>query len=383
MPSRRMHDEELEFAGSKSPTLGIEIEFQLLDPDTFDLVDGILPLLQSFPEEPRIKPEFTQSTVEINSRVCADIEELRSDVTGLVKELTRRCEGLHFTLCGAGTHPFSLRPAAVTPLPHYVEMERRMVYLAHTLKTYALHVHVGMPSGDAAVVVMSLLKPYLPILLALSASSPFWQGQDTGFASFRQRILAAMRDYGLPPSFTSWRQFAQCFENLRTAGAAHVVRDIHWDIRPSPHYGTLEVRVMDVQPTLRETFMLAALVQTLEVYLLRCWQQEKAVYPAMLQHWWAQKENCFRASHRGVEAEIIVDETGHVRSIKSFTRELLASLAETAEELRTKYWLDQLEMRLDTERSYLRQRDVFAETHSLPRVAASLVGELKAELNEP
>ncbi len=380
MLSRRMQDDELEFAGSKYPTVGIEIEFQLLDPDTFDLVDGILPLLRSYSEEPRIKPEFTQSTVEINSSVCADIDQLRSDVTGLVGELKRRCERLGLALCGAGTHPFSLRPAEITPLPHYVEMEQRMVYLSHTLKTYALHVHVGMPSGDAAVGVMSLLKPYLPILLALSASSPFWQGQDTGFASFRQRVLAAMRDYGPPPSFGSWREFARCFENLRAAGAAHVVRDIHWDIRPSPHYGTLEVRVMDVQPTLRETLMLAALVQTLQVYLLRCWQRGEPVQPTLLQQWWAQKENCFRASHRGVEAQIIVDETGHVRSIKALTRELLAGLAETAEELGTKRWLDQLETWLDTAQSYLRQRAVFAETRSLREVAACLVAELDADL---
>ncbi|HYE33986.1 carboxylate-amine ligase [Methylocaldum sp.] len=377
-----MHNEELEFVGSKYPTLGIEIEFQLLDPETFDLADGILPLLQSYPEEPCIKPEFTQSTVEINSHVCADIEELRSDITSLVKELKRRCEGLHLALCGAGTHPFSLRPAAVTPLPRYIEMERRMVYLAHTLKTYALQVHVGMPSGDAAVVVMSLLKPYLPILLALSASSPFWQGQDTGFASFRQRVLAAMRDYGLPPSFTSWRHFAECFENLRAAGAAHVIRDFHWDIRPSPHYGTLEVRVMDVQPTLKETFMLAALIQTLLVYLQRSWQQNEPVYPSMLQHWWAQKENCFRASHLGVEAEIIVDDMGHIRPIKTLTRDLLASLAETAEDLKTADWLGQLEARLDVGGSYLRQQTVFAKTRSLQKVAASLVGELEAELIE-
>lgn len=375
-----MPDDELEFAGSKYPTIGIEIEFQLLDQDTFDLADGILPLLRSFPAEPRIKPEFTQSTVEINSNVCFDIEELRSDITGLAKELKRRCLALGFALCGAGTHPFSLRPASITPLPHYVQMEQRMVYLAHTLKTYALHVHVGMPSGDAAVIVMSMLKPYLPILLALSASSPFWQGQDTGFASFRQRVLATMRDYGLPPSFASWRQFTQCFENLRGAGVAHAVRDIHWDIRPNPHYGTIEVRVMDVQPTLMETFMLAALVQTLEVYLLRCWQRKKPVHPAMLQQWWAQKENCFRASQRGTEAEIIVDETGRVLPIKALTRELIANLAETAFELKTKEWLDELETRLDTERSYLRQRAVFSKTRSLREVVASMVGELEAEL---
>ncbi|CAI8760102.1 carboxylate-amine ligase [Methylocaldum szegediense] len=375
-----MQGDELEFAGSEYPTVGIEIEFQLLDSDTLDLVDGILPLLQSFSEEPRIKPEFTQCTVEINSSVCTTIDQLRSDVTNLVSELKRHCERLNLALCGAGTHPFSLHPAAITPLPHYVEIEQRMVYLSHTLKTYALHVHVGMPSGDAAVGVMSLLKPFLPILLALSASSPFWQGQDTGFASFRQRILAAMRDYGLPPSFASWREFARCFDNLRAAGAAHVVRDIHWDIRPNPRFGTLEVRVMDVQPTLRETFMLAALVQTLQVYLLRCWQREIPAQPTILQQWWAQKENCFRASHHGVEAQIIVDETGHVRPIKALARELLAGLAETAEELGTKHWLDQLETWLDTAQSYLRQRAVFTETKSLREVAARLVAELDEEL---
>jgi carboxylate-amine ligase len=378
-----MPDEELEFVGSKEPTLGVEIEFQLLDPDSLDLADGILPLLRSYPEEPCIKPEFTQSTVEINSHVCADIEALRSDLTGLVRELKRRCEGLRLVPCGAGTHPFSLHPTTVTPLPRYVEMERQMTYLAHTLKTYALHVHIGMPSGDAAVIVMNLLKPYLPVLLALSASSPFWQGQDTGFASFRQRVLAAMRDYGLPPSFTSWRHFTECFENLRAAGAVHVVRDVHWDIRPNPRFGTLETRVMDVQPTLAETFMLAALVQTLVVRLWQGWQRKEPVHPAMLHPWWAQKENGFRASHLGVEAAIVVDEAGHTRPIKTLARDLLTNLAGTAEELKTRHWLDRLEAHLDEGPSYLRQRKVFAETRSLEKVTASLVQELEQELNGP
>lgn len=380
MPWRPMHNEELEFAGSKDPTLGIEIEFQLLDPDTLDLADGILPLLHGYPEEPCIKAEFTQSTVEINSHVCADIQALQSDVTGLVKELKRRSEGVGLALCGAGTHPFSLRPAAVTPLPRYIEMEREMVYLSRMLKTYALHVHVGMPSGDAAIGVMGLLKPYLPLLLALSASSPFWQGQDTGCASFRQRVLAVMRNYGLPPSFASWRQFAECFEHLRAAGAVHAMRDFHWDIRPNSRFGTLEVRVMDTQPTLQETFLLAALIQTLLVYLRQCWQREEPVCSLWSQHWWMQKENCFRASHLGMEAEVIVDDMGHIRPIKTLARELLAALAKTAEALKAQDWLDRLGERLDEEPSYLRQRRVFAETGSLPKVTASLVGELEAEL---
>ena len=375
-----MGDEALEFTGSSGPTLGIEIEFQLLDPDHFDLVDGILPLLQEYPDNPRVKPEFTQSTVEINSDVCTDVEDLRSNVTELVKELKRRCEGLRLTLCGAGTHPFSVRATAVTPLPRYLQMERRMFYLSHTLKTYALHVHVGMPCGDAAVAVLSRLKPYLPVLLALSASSPFWQGQDTGFASFRQRVLATMRDYGMPPSFTSWRQFAECFENLRAAGAVHVVRDIHWDIRPNPRLGTVEVRVMDAQPTLKEAITLAALIQTLSLYLQRCWRDEELAHPPMLEYGWAQKENCFRASHLGIDAEVIVGDGGQTQPIKSLARALLASIAATAEELRTRGWLHQLEARLDEEPSYVRQRRVFAKTGSLRDVTESLAKELEQEL---
>ena len=121
-------------------------------------------------------------------------------------------------------------------------------YLSYWL-TFAQHVHVGMPSGDEAVAIAKMLKPYLPILLALSANSPFWQGYDTGYASFRQRLLASRETYGLPPSFKNWQDFVNFFDSVKHAGVVETIRDLHWDLRLQPHWGTLEVRVMDTQPT--------------------------------------------------------------------------------------------------------------------------------------
>ena len=133
--------------------------------------------------------------------------------------------------------------------------------------TYAFHVHVGMTNGDEAISLMRSLRPYLPILIAVSASSPFWWGHDSGYACYRQRVLASMRSYGIPPHFDSWKEFSDFFKSAQRAKTFHSVDDIHWDIRPRPDMGTLEIRVMDSQPTIQEAKMLAAFVYVLVEYL--------------------------------------------------------------------------------------------------------------------
>lgn len=198
--------------------MGIEIELQLLDPDTLDLINGILPLLASQPHCPAIKSEYNQSTVEIISKPCENIRELESDIASSLTTLQARCQALGMSLCAAGTHPFCNRHATINPVPRYLAQQERDGYLGNLLLTFALHVHVGMPSGDEAIAIMAALQPYLPILLALSASSPFWWGYDTGFASYRQRVLASMRNYGLPPTFKSWQEFTHLFQGGRAAG---------------------------------------------------------------------------------------------------------------------------------------------------------------------
>lgn len=370
---------DLEFKACADATLGIEIEFQLLDPVTLDLTDGILSLLNNYPETPEIKPELTQCSVEINSKVCANIRELEADVMSLVRTLKGRCDALDMALCTAGTHPFCRHPLGITPRPRYLAIGEKMGYLSRRLKTFALHVHVGMPSGDVALAVMTLLKPYLPILLALSASSPFWEGEDTGCSSFRQRFLAIMRDYGVPPSFSAWSDFAEFFSHTRTAGLSAICRDIHWDLRPSPGFGTLEVRVMDALPTVRENIMMAALAYTLIVYLLRCHEQGTCGH-LFLHPWWMEKMNHFNASCWGLNADYIVDNQGHSSPIKTVIQETFQKIAPTALELGTADYLLHLENHLVNKPSYLRQRRLFQETGSLRTVTATLVRELEEDL---
>jgi carboxylate-amine ligase len=377
-PERELHP-SMEFKPCPDATLGIEIEFQLLDPVTLDLTDGVSALLDNYPETPAIKPELTQCSVEFNSKVCKNIRELEADVRSQVKTLKERCESSGMTLCTAGAHPFCRGAVGITPLPRYLAIEQRLAYLSRRMKTFALHVHVGMPSGDTALAVMTSLKPYLPILLALSASSPFWEGEDTDCASFRQRFLATMRDYGVPPSFSVWSDFAEFLKNTRTAGLSAICRDLHWDLRPAPDFGTLEVRVMDALPTVRENITMAALTYTLIVYLLRC--RERGTCGHIPAHqWWMDKMNHFNASCWGLEADYILDDQGHGIPIKTAIQETFQVLTPTALELGTTDYLRYLESHLADKPSYLRQRRLFQETGSLKTIVATLVRELEEDL---
>jgi carboxylate-amine ligase len=245
--------------------------------------------------------------------------------------------------------------------------------------TYALHVHVGMPSGDTAIAVMTALKPYLPILLALSASSPFWQGIDTDYASFRQRILASMRSYGQPPAFATWQEFVELFQAGKEAGMFDIIRDIHWDLRPQPDLGTLEIRVMDSQPTIREASALTALVHSLVVALQHGHLQGKSDFRLTPCHSWIEKENYFQASYQGLDACYIENNRGSHRPIAAIAQDILQALEPTANQLGESAHLKFLADRLASGPSYCRQRRVFQQTGAKKAVVASLVRELLEE----
>jgi carboxylate-amine ligase len=369
----------MKFKGSPHPTLGMEIELQLLDPNTLDLVDGILPLMASYPQQPFTKPEYNQATVEINSPVCSNIDELETNMVSVLTKLQARCEELEMVICGAGTHPFSQRLVPITPVKRHRVQYEMAGYLSYWL-TFAEHVHVGMPSGDEAVAIARMLKPYLPILLALSANSPFWQGYDTGYASFRQRLLASRETYGIPPGFKNWQDFATFFDSVKRAGIVETIRDLHWDLRLQPHWGTLEVRVMDTQPTLQEALMLAAFIHSLIVYLQRYRAGEEIGFLLRPHHWWLEKENHFRASRWGLEANYIENSQGKTRPMKQLIGDILDSLKATAAELGETKYLQLVRDRLQIIPGYIRQRQVWQTTGSQQAVVAFLVRQLKQEL---
>ncbi|MDH6060140.1 YbdK family carboxylate-amine ligase [Chrysosporum bergii ANA360D] len=370
----------IEFNRSPQFSLGMEIELQLLNPNTLQLVDGILPLLAEDGENSFIQPEFNQASVEIFSPVCGNIHELETSILAILSRLKTKCQNLGMNICTAGTHPFCHRFTTVTPIPRYIAQQTASGYLADMMMTFALHIHVGMPSGDAAIDMMARLKPYLPILLALSASSPFWWGHDTAFASYRHCFLSSMRTYGMPPRFKSWQDFADFFITARHAGMWEIIRDIHWDLRPQPDLGTLEVRVMDAQPTVKESIMLAAFVHCLILYLYDCRERKETGFLLTPLPWLMEKENFFRASRWGLDAHYIEDHQGNSRPIRDIVQDIINAIAMTADILEEKWYLNLLAQRLETGPSYIRQRQVFKSTGSLKAVVASLVRELEEEL---
>ncbi|SDY74028.1 YbdK family carboxylate-amine ligase [Nitrosomonas sp. Nm33] len=258
----------MEFIPSKPLTVGVELELQLLDKENLSLINGIGSLLECFPESPYIKQEFIQNTVEVISKVGENTAEVHEHLAQLVKEVKQTCFTLGMELCAAGTHPFDKELALFTPLPRYLRMEKDTGYLGHAQITFSTQVHIGVKGTAEAIYLMRALKAYLPLLIALSASSPFWRGYDTGFVSYRLRILAASRSYGIPPSFNDWHQLMDFYKASQNAGMIQTINDIHWDIRVRPQWGTVEVRVMDAQPTITESMQLASFIRVLAAYLL-------------------------------------------------------------------------------------------------------------------
>jgi carboxylate-amine ligase len=369
-----MADDPLIFKGSKRATIGLEWELQILDRETLDLTDRVQPLIEALPKVPWIKPEFIQSCVEIASKVCTSLEELKAHLEALLTELMRVCRELNLCLCGAGTHPFCRRLALVTPLPRYLQQKSMYGYLARSQITFATHVHLGMPDAETALTLMRELKAYLPVLIALSANSPFWRGFATGFACYRQRILASGRSYGIPPAFSDWAQFCHFFTIMKRAGVFETLRDIHWDIRPRPDLGTLEVRVMDAQSNLRDTLAIAAFIQGLADYFLDTPPEFRpSILPRPLP-WWLEKENYFQATRLGTEARYI-DDQGSVYPLSAIIESLFRILLAKARAEQRPY-LCHLQRRSLEGLGWRRQLQTFRVTGRLAAVAAGLVAEL-------
>ena len=320
----------MEFNASPGPTVGVEWELQLLDAETLDLMPGIMPLMEFFPNAEFVKPEYIQSCVELNSCIAENSDGAIAHIQGSLTKLMERCTELGMRACGSGTHPFCRRLALITPLPRYQRIEKDAGHLAHTQITFSTHVHVGMQSGDQAIRVMSYLVPALPAFIALSANSPFWRGHETGHAAYRHRILAAAPSYSLPPRLRTWSEYEDFMNAARRADMIRGIRDIHWDVRPHPDFGTVEIRTMDAASDLITLHALVSFARSM-VLSLRDASAEgvNRILPLDLPHW-INRENCFRASHLGLSADYIVDEKGNLRPLTDLIAELVEFCRPTA-----------------------------------------------------
>ena len=364
------------FHSSPEPTLGVEIELQILDPQTHNLKQGSVALLDRLGRDhPKIKQELTQSTVEVITGICDDVGGAVTDLTGSIKEMVALGDELGMAFASAGTHPFGQwRDQKIFPNERYQSLVDRIQWPARRLLIYGLHVHVGLSSGEKAIAVSNALASYLPHLLALSASSPFVDFEDTGLASTRSKIFEGMPTAGLPYRLANYGEFQKFMNTLVRAQAIQTIREIWWDIRPHPGFGTLEVRICDSPSTMKELASLVALVQCLVVAL---GDRYESGAPVALLNPWILRENKWRACRHGLDADIICDNEGDHSPLREQLPGLIARLEPVAERLHCLTELRGILDILEHGASYERQRAVMEHSPRLPDVVASLADEFR------
>ncbi len=314
-------------------SIGVEEEFQIVDPETGALkahINEMLPRGRELLGE-QIKPEMLQSMVELITKVCKDVREVRQEVTHLrstVSDLAREC-GLR--IVAAGTHPFShWQTQATTDNERYHVLEEDLQDVVRSILIFGLHVHIGMPDRQTLIEVMNEVRYFLPHILALSTSSPFWLGRETGLKSYRTIVWSQFPRTGIPDPFATWQEYESYVDLLIHTGCIDNGKKIWWDLRPHPQYNTLEFRVCDMPVTADETIAIAALFQAVvaRLYQLRSRNLGFRTYPSNL-----ILENKWRAARYGLDGMMIDFGKREEVSARALIEELLAFVDPVVDEL--------------------------------------------------
>jgi YbdK family carboxylate-amine ligase len=369
------------FQPSERSSLGIEWELELVDRDTRELTSGASEILAEIApvpgeEHPKAKHELLESTVEVITGVCSTVAEAREDLAGTVKEVQAAAARRNLGVMCSGTHPFTdWSTQTISPNERYSQLVEQMQWLARRLQIFGVHVHVGVRAPEKSIPINNALMMYIPHFLALSASSPYWIGSDTGLASARSKVFEGLPTAGLPYALSGWDAFEDYMETLISSNTIESIREVWWDIRPHPNFGTVELRVCDGIPTLDEISVIAALAQSLVESLDR--QLDKG-YTLPTPRMWLVRENKWRAARYGLDAEIVVDDRGQaVKPVREAILDLAEDLEPIARKLGCAEELMQVERILDRGASYQRQRAVAAANGGdLKAVVDSLLAEM-------
>ena len=370
---------QIPFHGSERSSVGIELELEVVDAETRQLRNAASEVLAEVGDRypggahPQLKHELLESTIEMITGVCQSVPDAKADLAGTLDELRVHTDRRGLSLLCSGTHPFSdWAEQEISPDPRYHELVEQIQWPARRLQIFGTHVHVGVRSAEKAIAIANSLAAYIPHFLALSASSPYWMAQDTGLASARSKIFEALPTAGLPYQFADWPEFERFMTALVGAGSIRSIREVWWDIRPHPTFGTVELRICDGLPTLAEVAAVAALSQSLVEWLNARYDRAE---PLPSQPPWILRENKWRAARHGVDAEIIVDVEGRVLTLRDAVRDLVEELSPVARRLGCPAELEYALAMADRP-SYLRQREVVARGGSLVDVVDTLVQEL-------
>ncbi|WP_433198311.1 glutamate--cysteine ligase [Nocardia sp. CA-107356] len=369
------------FQGSPRPTIGIEWEIALVDKVTRDLsntaaaVFDSLGELRAYDGTPQVTKELLRNTVELVTGVHNSVGEAVEDLRGTMDTVRRAADPLGVDLFCAGTHPFAQWSAQqLTRSAHYDELIDRTQWWGRQMMIWGVHVHVGVSHREKVFPILNSLLLSYPHLLSLSASSPMWAGADTGYASNRTLMFQQLPTAGLPFQFENWTQFEYFVHDQMKTGVFEQLGGMHWDIRPAPKWGTIEVRVCDGISTRAELAAMAALVHCLIVDLDQRLDNGEAL-PTIPP--WHVQENKWRSARYGLDAIIIVDDDSNERLVTDDLMDLLQRLEPTAKRLGC---ADELALVAEIPQrgaSYQRQRKVAAGTQGdLVAVVDALVKEL-------
>ncbi len=371
------------FHASPRRTVGIEMELGVVRDDTGELENAASDLLGRLAgpggaEHPKAKHELFENTVEIITGVSETVADARADLRGTLDELDAVAAPRGLRLFCAGSHPFShWDRGRVSPDPRYAALITEMAWLAQRLQIFGVHVHVGVSGPEPAIAIANALTGYLPHFLALSSSSPYWEGHDTGLSSSRIKVFEGLPTAGLPYRLDDWAGFERFMATLQTAQAITSIREVWWDVRPHPDFGTVELRVCDGIATLHEVAAVAALAQScVLMFEARLAEGRALPFPSE----WVLRQNKWRATRYGLEARLIVDEVGTQRPLRDMISELGAEVAPFAAELGCSTELAGVERILADGPSSARQRAIVAGGGTLPDVVRALVRELATDV---
>ena len=373
---------DIPFAESR-PTLGVEWEFCLVDRETRDLVNVAEEILERLHQEahrdsagPGLHREMLRNTLEIVTGVCETVGEAMADLEATLARVFPVTDELGVDLLAAGTHPFATWvDQELSEGQRYAELIARTQWWGRQMLIWGVHVHVGMPRKETVMPVLSAMLTYHPHLQALSASSPMWAGDDTGYASNRAMMFQQLPTAGLPFQFATWAEFESFVASQTKTGVIDEVDEIRWDVRPSPRLGTLEVRFCDSVASRRDLAAIVALTHCLVVDL-----EERAAAGEQLTELppWHVQENKWRAARYGMDAWIITDADSNERLVRDDLADLVDRLSPVAERLGCLDELAGVQQIVRDGASYERQRTVAAESGGdLVAVVDVVVRELR------
>ena len=320
---------EVVFNPSKKPTVGIEIEAQLVDKDSGNLVNIAEGIIKTYDNDERVKHELYLSTVEVTSSPALDTNDTYKELSSIISKVLDIASENNAGLISTGAHPFAMyEDQVITDVnPRYEEFADKYGWAVRRLLTFGMHVHVGMDSKEKAIAVHDEIRKYLPLVLALSACSPFWRGRDTELYCSRLSVFQGLPNTGLPEPYHEWAEYEQSLQTLVKAGVIKPdvgYRQVWKDVRIHPEYGTVEVRIADSMPSLVDTVAVATLVQALAIKVGRDWEEGSLGDPDPN---WLVERNRWAAIKEGLNADFITGVDGSTKPIVDVIKELLLDLS--------------------------------------------------------